>query len=141
MTAARERVLSRLIIDPAGCLLWTGALSGVGGYGQFSVDRRQRLVHRLMYEWFAGPIPAGMQIDHLCRVRRCANVAHLEVVTPRENTRRGMGTSGVNARKTHCGHGHAFDEQNTGILPGGQRQCRACNAEQNRRYRARQRAV
>lgn len=45
--------------------------------------------HRVMYERHRGSIPPGMHLDHLCRVTRCCNPDHLEVVTPAENTRRG----------------------------------------------------
>lgn len=47
--------------------------------------------HRLAYERAFGPIPTGMQIDHLCRVRECVNPDHLEVVSHTENVRRGIG--------------------------------------------------
>jgi len=95
MRTVRERVLSKLLIQPeTGCLLWTGALTW-NGYGNFMLpDRSNVRVHRLMYEWFAGPIPDGMQIDHLCRVRRCASPAHLEPVTCQENLLRGAGLGG-----------------------------------------------
>jgi hypothetical protein len=66
-------------------------------------------VHRVAYELAKGPIPAGMQIDHLCRVLTCCNPAHLEAVTPRTNVRRSNSTAGINARKTHCSRGHPLD--------------------------------
>lgn len=77
--------------DPAtGCWNWTRAI-GSNGYGQIGVggDRKQ-YAHVASYEQFVGPIPAGMQLDHLCRNRRCINPKYLEPVTPRENTRRGL---------------------------------------------------
>jgi hypothetical protein len=133
----RERVFSRLTIDPSGCLLWAGYIDK-DGYGKTSAVRPRTLtVHRVMYEWFAGPIPPGLVLDHLCGVRHCANVAHLEAVTVRENVLRSHGLPAVNARKTHCAHGHPFDEANT-LHVRGQRQCRTCNRERERaRYTAR----
>jgi excisionase family DNA binding protein len=82
----RERMLSRLIIDPSGCLLWTGARNS-SGYGHIRVGggRSDAFVHRLMYEMFAEPIPDGLELDHLCRVRHCASPAHLEPVTSGQN--------------------------------------------------------
>ena len=92
-----------------------------------------RIAHRLTYQWAKGPIPAGMELDHLCRNRRCVNPAHLEPVTHRENVRRGAGWAGVNAQKTHCGR-HGFPLI---VLPSGVRGCRECRREDNRAYRRR----
>src|SRR5262245_35041552 len=93
----RSRVLAKLIIDQeSGCLLWTGYVAP-NGYG----NTGGRLVHRLMYEWFNGPIPDGLEIDHTCRVKHCAAPAHLEAVTHAENRRRAMD-------KTHCKRGHKW---------------------------------
>jgi hypothetical protein len=87
------------------------------------------------YETFVGPIPDGLTIDHLCCNPPCINPEHLEVVTMRENLRRGRSPVGVNARRTHCLHGHAFDERNTWICKEGKRHCRECHRlrEQARR--------
>src|SRR5258707_9193950 len=87
-TFLRDRVFAKLIIEPeTGCLLWTGAISG--GYGRIKIDGVNRLVHPVVYEFFAGPVPDNLDLDHLCRVRRCANVAHLEPVTRQANISRG----------------------------------------------------
>src|SRR5258708_37728715 len=106
----RDRVLAQLIIDQdTGCLLWTGCR--VKGYGFTSDGGKNLYVHRVMYEWFVGPIPTGMELDHLCRVKHCAAPAHLEAVTHVENLRRGAGSAGRhNAVKTECPHGHPYDE-------------------------------
>ena len=137
MTATlRDRLLSRLIIDPSGCVLWTGATNS-GGYGTIWSEGRNRFVHRLMYEMFVGRIPDGLQLDHLCRVRHCASPAHLEPVTLRVNLLRGQTPAAVNAAKTHCPAGHEFDLLNTYWNPQGSRECRACNRAKMRRFRSR----
>jgi hypothetical protein len=130
----RERLLSRLIIDPdTGCLLWTGTKNRQG-YGLIKSGGRRLMAHRVMYELFAEPIPDGLQIDHLCRVKACANVAHLEAVTCRENLMRAPTLQAANAAKTHCDQNHEFTSENTRVRPEG-RQCRACQRESDRRYR------
>jgi len=74
---------------PGGCWIWTGAVEGKG-YGAPSINGVKRPAHRLAYEDLVGPVPEGLHLDHLCRVRRCVNPAHLEPVTSRENTLRGV---------------------------------------------------
>jgi hypothetical protein len=132
VTALQERLFSRLIIDPEpGCLLWTGALSATG-YGRITVNYRSREVHRLVYEMFAGPAADGMVLDHLCRVRHCANVSHLEPVTDRLNILRGISPSAVNATKTNCLCGREYD----GVNVNGSRTCSECHRAANQRWRA-----
>ena len=133
----RERVFSRLIIDPSGCLIWTGKPASTG-YGQVEAGGRGLYAHRLMYEWFVGPIPSGTQIDHLCRNRLCAAPAHLEAVSRKTNILRGVGPSANQARMDHCQRGHEFDLLNTYWRSDrhGGRQCRACNRDSQRARRA-----
>lgn len=111
------------------CWLWTGATAGAG-YGQLWVGGRRVYVHRFAYEQFVGPIPEGFQIDHLCRIHNCVNPAHLEAVTQRENVLRGVAPPAVNAQKTHCPQGHAYDAKNV----RGDRICRPCHRAQNRAW-------
>ncbi len=114
------------------CWLWTGATRGSRGYGDFALDTKHNVrAHRWAYEFCTGPIPADLEPDHLCRVRHCVNPDHLEAVTHRENTLRGIGWAGTHARKTHCIHGHSFDEENTIRVPNG-RECRECRRTMNR---------
>lgn len=74
------------------CWLWTASKTR-NGYGMFGVSIDGKVTtspaHRWAYEMLVGPIPTGLQIDHLCRVRHCVNPAHLEPVTGTQNIRRG----------------------------------------------------
>ena len=109
------------------CWNWTATTSS--GYGTFKINKKTNLSHRLSYEDFYGKIPKGLQIDHLCRNKRCVNPEHLEAVTSRENTMRGNNITAVNARKTHCKYGHKFTEENTYLFDskeGKKRCCRIC---------------
>lgn len=139
--------------DPSGCWLWTASTSH-NGYGQFTVTAVPIKAHRWAYTNLVGPIPAGLQLDHVChstdelcpgggtcRHRRCVNPAHLEPVTARTNTHRGTGVTAVNRRKTHCDHGHPFDAVNTQISKSGWRACRRCLALKMRARRAKQRQL
>ena len=110
------------------CWIWT-ATTNNGGYGQFWFDSKDVGAHRWMYETLVGPIPEGLQIDHLCRVRNCINPKHLEPVTCGENVRRGDHWC---RRKTHCPQGHPYDEDNTLIYRSGSRACKECNRERGR---------
>jgi hypothetical protein len=116
-----------------GCWEWSGTID-VQGYGVFAVDSHPRSAHRYSYELLVGPIPEGLQIDHLCRNRRCVNPDHLEAVTAKVNTLRSTAPSAVNAAKTHCTNGHEFTPENTYVSPRGWRKCRSCAAEFQRAY-------
>ncbi|HSS09404.1 MAG TPA: HNH endonuclease [Acidimicrobiales bacterium] len=127
-----ERFWSKVKITPT-CWLWTGNRNP-NGYGILGITvvpgRRTKVgAHRIAYELLVGPIPEGLTIDHLCRVRHCVNPAHLEPVTQGENTRRGG-----NAKRTHCLRGHPLDGENLYIKPSGQRTCRACLRIAHRSY-------
>ena len=119
-----ERFWSKVDMD-GDCWLWTAGRD-TGGYSSFSVKGRRLYGHRFAYEALVGPIPDGLEIDHLCRVRHCVNPGHMEPVTSRENTLRGIAPAARNARKTHCKRGHEFTPENTHMRPNGHRQCRAC---------------
>ena len=118
------------------CHLWTAGLDA-DGYGRFGLNGRNRKAHVVSYEIQVGPIPSGLEPDHLCRVRRCVNDAHLEPVTRAENMRRGDGPALLRARqlaKTHCPQGHPYIGENL-IVRHGQRSCRICKcASDHRRY-------
>ena len=139
---AFDRFSEKIAAGENCCIVWTGGLNGAG-YAQFYVGRTslaetgKSYGHRWAYEYFIGPIPAGMHLDHLCRNRRCVNPYHLEPVTVRENLLRGEGPSAVHAVKTHCPAGHAYAGENLYVHPRkGYRVCRACGRDRARaRYR------
>lgn len=90
-----ERLAEKTDVTPGGCWLWTGYVMKSTGYGQIGVGQRLVLTHRASYEAHVGPIPRGLHVDHLCRVRRCINPDHLEAVTQAENNRRAAQYRGV----------------------------------------------
>lgn len=115
-----------------GCWEWIGA-KGADGYGKFAIEGFIS-AHRAAYTLLVGPIPDGLEIDHLCRNRACVNPDHLEPVSRSENIRRGV------AGRTHCRRGHAFTPENTRLGPDGRR-CRACQRAAETRRTARRRAA
>lgn len=114
----------------AECWEWTGYIKP-NGYGQFHPAHGQTAyAHRWSFQSFVGEIPHGLQIDHLCRNRKCVNPDHLEPVTNVENMRRAPVNGGglFHAAKTHCIRGHEFAPDNT-YSHNGKRHCRACKKE------------
>jgi hypothetical protein len=123
------------------CWLWRGTTTRpVNGYGQIRLDRRMVTSHRVAYELLVGPIPEGLELDHLCRVRHCVNPVHLEPVTPHENLLRGEGPAARHARKTHCHRGHPLSGANLRMCNGGRsRRCRECKRENDLRSQEKRR--
>lgn len=138
--SAEDYIRARIKITDSGCWEWTRARSPLG-YGQSNVARGSSLAHRLAYLTFVGPIPDGLQLDHLCVNPPCCNPAHLEAVTSAENNRRSSGISAINARKTHCADGHELAGDNLVPRSDGARVCRTCKTAAKRRSRARRTAL
>lgn len=132
MSRAEDRFWSK-VNKTKTCWLWTGCKSGSFGYGAFFTAARKFMAHRFSYELSKGPIPEGLQLDHLCRTPSCVNPDHLEAVTARVNTLRGIGPTAINARRDKCVKGHD-DWESTSI---GTRKCRTCmSAHSQRRYKS-----
>lgn len=131
-----ERFICFLEFTESGCWLWTGSVASGTGYGVFTVRHEHVHAHRFAYELWVAPIPEGLHSDHLCRNRACANPDHIEPVSQRVNSLRGVGIFAQNARKTTCDNGHSLTEVNTyRRLDNGGRQCRTCTRERNRKYK------
>ena len=119
------------------CWTWTGARNSKG-YGSVGVNGKSQLAHRVAYELLVGEIPAGLQIDHLCRNKACCNPAHLEPVTAKVNTRRAI--EAVSGGR--CKRGHAVAGPNLVIFQRGEweyRACRMCRITLQREARERKR--
>jgi len=110
-----------------GTHCWNWIASTIrAGYGQFKTNDRISMhrAHKWAYEQLVGPVPDGMELDHLCRRRSCVRPIHLETVTHLENVRRGRG----NGSQTHCPQGHPYSLENTYVNKSGRtyRRCKIC---------------
>lgn len=118
------------------CWTWQGAHTK-SGYAMATLNYKRHYLHRFAYERLIGAVPAGLELDHLCRNRGCFNPAHLEPVTHAENMRRGHW-----GRKTECPQGHPYDAENTRInASNGGRECRTCVRARKRAASAARRAA
>jgi hypothetical protein len=144
MTIAQlRRFVAKIRIDADGCWRWTGARTGGSGgqpYAYLRMNKKNHYGHRLAYQTFIGPIPAGLEIDHLCRKRDCVNPLHLEAVTRRENLIRGETFTARQVALTHCPKNHPYSGDNLYIDPRGDRQCKECRREAYRRWYRKQAA-
>ncbi len=134
-----ERLRAKTVPDKkSSCWIWVGHVKK-NGYGAMSVKDngawKTKVAHRLWFEVAVGPIPAGLDLDHKCRNRRCVNPGHLEPVTRSENLRRSplMSLNHHSRAKQHCPAGHPYSGKNI----RGQRICHLCQAETQRRHRNR----
>lgn len=140
-----DRILTRVQRDEdTECWIWPGATTGPG-YGHISWNENgvpiHTSTHRALYVATVGQIPAGRDLDHLCRNRLCCNPQHLEPVTRRENLLRGRTVTAARAAVTHCPQGHEYTAGNTFVDKKRRRHCRECGRIQNRAYMARRRAI
>lgn len=129
----QERFWSKVEKTDA-CWLWRSHIN-LHGYGIFWMCGGNLFAHRVAWMLVKGQIADGLELDHLksiCMNRHCVNPSHLEPVTHRENCLRGIGSSAVNAKRTHCCHGHAFDKQNTYSNSKGWRQCKVCTLNRDK---------
>jgi hypothetical protein len=133
LTVDKKYILDRCTEDVATeCWVWNLSRNVQTGYAQSSPCLRQFgsiSVHRAAFVLWVGSIPAGLQIDHLCRNHACVNPAHLRAVTQKVNILAGTGSPAINAKKTHCKQGHEFTAENTMVRKGRygpQRSCRIC---------------
>lgn len=140
-----DRFLNHVSPEPnSGCWLWLACCTKLG-YGRFNKTTDKSIpAYQMAYELFRGARPAGMDLDHLCRVPNCVNPWHLEAVTHKENMHRGIVgtlTAARNQRISHCPRGHAYDEANTRLSPNRHgtlsRKCKACEVRRAREYRRR----
>lgn len=133
-TTPKEFIESRIERLPeCGCWIWTGTLKA-NGYGLYRLGKKKEcfFAHRLSYEVFIGPIPSGLVIDHLCRVRSCVNPNHLEAVTFKTNVERGLSKNG-----SHCRNNHPYDTYVRFVGSKKIRRCKACDKIAAASYRAR----
>lgn len=135
----REPLEAKWEANESGCWIWQ---RGGVDYGKAWSTTRRRWTgaHIVVYEAMVGPVPAGLELDHLCRVHRCVNPTHLEPVTHRVNMQRGEPGRHLRER-THCVHNHEFTEANTYRTPEGYRKCRTCIARRTKAWRDRKAAA
>ena len=118
---------NRWTVQRDGCWIWNGRPKDTG-YGQIKIGGKVINAHRAVWEAMRGPVPRGLELDHICGVRLCVNPDHLEPVTHRENILRGNSPAAKAARATECPKGHPYDAENTYVRPDGKgRGCRTCN--------------
>lgn len=131
-----ERFWSKVEVhQPAGCWEWSAEIDR-WGYGRFSMLKKHWLAHRVAFSILIGQIPEGLQLDHLCRNRRCVNPDHLQTVTARENLARSQAPAHRVRRSGVCQKGHSdFTVTNKGRWV-----CRVCSAANQQRYREKKRA-
>ncbi len=130
-----ERFWSKVDLFSGDCWIWLSRKRN--GYGQFRHGNHSTQAHRIAYEEICGPIPQGLNLDHLCRNRSCVRPTHLEPVTQRVNTLRGETIPAAHATKTHCPKGHPLAQGN--LVPwkqkNGSRVCKICKKAHDRASR------
>lgn len=118
-------LFQRLAPSWGPCWTWKAGLDS-DGYGAFWFDGKTLSASRFSLSLIGTDIPLGMQPDHLCKVKKCINPSHLEVVTPRQNVLRTDSPPALNARKTHCSNGHPLSGDNLYQQGTRRRVCITC---------------
>lgn len=127
ITEDQQRILDRSTVLHTGCWVWNLKPNDCG-YGVLHVGDKTWKAHIFSYVAFIGPVPTGLELDHLCRVRACVNPWHVEPVTHLINMARAIINRGI-----HCIHNHEFTLKNTYFYKG-KRRCKACNRRSNREF-------
>lgn len=122
------RFLSHTLVTDDGHWLWQGSKTA-GGYGRLNWRKHYFAAHRFAYIALRGPIPQGFELDHLCRIRACANPDCVEPVTRMENILRGESILAQKMRRGCCKNGHPLNEINTWYRQDGSRRCRVCHRQ------------
>jgi HNH endonuclease len=140
LTDPLKRFWEKIQLSDDGCWLWAGCLFQASGYGCFFPGGygcpNNVLAHRWLWEKLNGPVPEGLELDHLCRVRHCVNPMHLEPVTRRMNIMRSPIVITANfSRQTRCKNGHEFSHHDR-----KQRLCRICGNAYKKAYKLRKKA-
>lgn len=130
-----ERFESKILRTDT-CWIWQ-AHTQPTGYGQFWLDGKLHPAHRIAYQLYIGPIPEGLEIDHLCGNPSCVNPAHLEPTSHRVNSQRRFNHANGNSVKTHCVRGHELTADNLRPNQGNHRRCKECARIHDRNRRAR----
>lgn len=123
----QDRFWSKVARADIGCWEWMASTDG--RYGVMRVNKRLHKAHRVSYDFLVGPVPEGMELDHLCANTLCVRPDHLEPVTHSENLRRAP----LRSERTHCHRGHEYTEENTYWRTDGGRTCQTCRKESDRR--------
>lgn len=139
MKTVIERLMSHIKVNENGCWIWTAGTRHDGAYGIFHWCGKPWSSHRAAYTLLVGPIPDGKHLHHLkeiCSSTLCCNPAHLSPLTPKEHVHQHDGAAALNSRKTHCIHGHLFDDANT-YAQDYRRTCRVCARAKTAAFRKR----
>ena len=135
MRPLRTRIRENVVVDlKSGCWQWQASFN-THGYGQLGIgsrldgSRRLATAHRVAYQEFVGPVPDGLELDHLCRNRACCNPEHLEPVPHHVNIRRAVSGSDNACKNGHTGMFYSEKDKRY--------YCRECRAAASTRYRER----